>query len=81
MFREKPFDGLLRDAGRPRRAVAERDFVGIGEARFQRWPFLAVDDRDFIARFRQLVSGGDADDAGSQNDDFHYGANIESEGT
>lgn len=66
MFHEQPLHGLHRDAGRgPWRAIAEGHFAGIGKAGFQRRTRLPVDDRDVMTGLGQLISGCDADNAGS----------------
>ena len=68
MLHEQPFHRLQWNARRrPGRAVAEGYLAGIGEARFERWAFLPVDDRYLMAGFRQLIGGGDADDSGPKN--------------
>src|SRR5262249_42602251 len=43
----------------------------VGEAGFQRGVRLAVDDDDLVAFVQQVPGGGDADDAGAENDDLH----------
>ncbi len=66
------FIAFSRNAGRgPGRAVAEGYFAGIGEARFERWACLAVDDGYLVSGFGQLIGGGDADDSGPKNYNFH----------
>ncbi len=72
VLHEQPLHCLHWDAGcRPGRAIAERDFAGIGKARFQRRSWLTVNDRHVMSAPGKLIGRGDADDAGAENNNFH----------
>ncbi len=69
---QQPLDRLDRHAGSgPGRRIAGRDFAGVGVAGLERRTLLAVDDRDLVARSRQVIGSAGADDAAAQHDDFH----------
>ncbi len=69
---QEPLSDLQRRAGaRPGLAEADRDLGAIGETRLERRFWLAVDDGDLVALLEQIPGGGDADDAGAEDDRFH----------
>jgi hypothetical protein len=51
--------------------MADGDLAAVGEAGFGRRRCLAVDHGDFVAQLLQVIGGGDAEQAGAENDDFH----------
>jgi hypothetical protein len=69
---QQPLGHLEGRAGiGPGLAEADRDLRAVGEAGLQRRVGLAVDDDDFMPLVEQIPGGGDADDAGAENDDLH----------
>ena len=67
-----PFQRLQRGiAVGPGLAVADRDLCCVGKAGLQRRTRLALDHRDFVATFEQMPGGAHANDARTQNDNFH----------
>mmetsp|Transcript_49004 Transcript_49004/g.115075 ORF Transcript_49004/g.115075 Transcript_49004/m.115075 type:complete len:405 (+) Transcript_49004:3300-4514(+) len=71
---QQPLGHLEGRAGiGPGLAEAHRDLGAVGEAGFQGRIGLAVDDDDLVAFVEQVPGGGDADDAGAENDDLHGG--------
>ena len=51
--------------------VTGRDDAGIGEARFLGGSPAALEDRDGVAVTGQLIRGGDADNSGANDSNFH----------
>ncbi len=69
---QQPLDRLQRHAGPgPRRRVAGRDLAGVGEARLERDALPALDHGHLVAGTGELVGGGDADHAGSEDQHLH----------
>ncbi|MBS1216874.1 MAG: hypothetical protein H6R21_7 [Proteobacteria bacterium] len=51
--------------------MRHRNLSDVGVRRFQPRPFAPIDDRDVVAGLAQIPSGGNAGDAGTEDQDFH----------
>jgi hypothetical protein len=72
VFHEQPSDRLRGYSRRcPGRTIAEGDFAGVGEARFERGARLSIDYGDFMPAFGELKGRRYAHNSGAKHNSLH----------
>ena len=73
VFAPEPAQDLWHDRRlRPRLSVGGGDLAAVGERCLHAGTVVPVDDADVVAGLREIPRGSGTDDAGTEDENFHY---------